>query len=97
MASVTSSLRVVVRVKPGAARPKVGGRYGDDELVVAVSQRPVEGAANEAVRSAVARAFGVAPRDVSVISGATARTKVLIILGDAHALQTRRSDLLGTP
>jgi len=90
-------LRVVVRVKPGASRPRVGGCYADDQLVVAVSQRPVDGAANEAVRSAVARAFGVATRDVSVISGATARTKVLHIDGDADALQVRRGDLLRTP
>jgi uncharacterized protein YggU (UPF0235/DUF167 family) len=96
-AGVTADLRIVIRVKPGAARPKVGGRYGDGELVVAVAQRPVEGAANEAVRSAVAKAFGVAPREISIISGATARTKVLSIHGDAEALRERRDELLGSP
>lgn len=62
----------------------MGGRYGEsgDEqpvLVVAVAQRAVEGAATAAVLSAVAKAFGVRPRDVRLVTGERSRTKVLDI------------------
>ena len=56
----------------------MGGRWGDDEVLgVSVSARAVDGAATEAVRTAVARAFGVRPRDVVLVTGERSRTKVL--------------------
>ena len=76
------SITVAVRVKPGAARPKVGGRhdgpYGP-ALVVAVAVPPVDGRATEAVRRAVADAVGLRPRAVSVRAGATSRDKLLAV------------------
>lgn len=72
-------IRVPVRVKPGASRAQVGGRYGDDQLIVAVNAPPVDGAANEAVLGAVAKALGVRPRQMSIISGHTARSKVIAV------------------
>jgi hypothetical protein len=41
----------------------------------------VDGAANEAVVRSVAAAFGVAPRAVRVVAGASARRKVLEVDG----------------
>ena len=72
-------IKVTVRVRPGASRTRVGGSYGDagEILTVAVSAPPVNGAANEAVVSAVASAFGLRPRHVIVVSGHQGRTKVL--------------------
>jgi uncharacterized protein YggU (UPF0235/DUF167 family) len=74
------SITVAVRVKPGAARPRVGGRhdgpYGP-ALVVAVAAPPVDGRATDAVRRAVADAVGLRPRAVSVRAGATSRDKLL--------------------
>jgi uncharacterized protein YggU (UPF0235/DUF167 family) len=58
----------------------VGGSFGDTgSLVVAVNAPPVDGAANEAVVKAVAAALGLRPRRVTVVSGHTARTKVLAL------------------
>lgn len=68
--------RIEVRVRPGASRTAVGGAYGE-RLVVAVGARAVDGAATRAVLEAVADAFGVRPRHVSLVSGATSRDKVL--------------------
>jgi len=51
-------------------------------LAVAVSARAVDGAATAAVLQAVADAFGVRRRDVTLISGATSRTKVLDVMID---------------
>lgn len=74
-----TEIRVPLRVKPGASRTKVGGRHGEDELIVAVHAPPVEGAANEAVITAVAKSLGIRPRQVRLISGHTARSKVLAV------------------
>ena len=73
-------MRVPLRVRPGASRTAVGGRYGDGDsarLVVAVSARAVDGAATQAVLVAVAKAFGVRPRLVTLLSGATSRDKLV--------------------
>ncbi len=42
-----------------------------------VGARAVDGAATAAVRAAVADAFGVRPRDVTLVAGERSRTKVL--------------------
>jgi uncharacterized protein YggU (UPF0235/DUF167 family) len=76
------SLTVAVRVKPGASRTRVGGRYdgpGGQALVVAVTQRAVEGAATTAVLLAVAEALGVRRSAVRLVRGQTSRDKVLAI------------------
>ncbi|MBK8446394.1 MAG: DUF167 domain-containing protein [Micropruina sp.] len=77
-------MRVQIRVKPGASRTRVGGRYGDDTLVVAVQQPAVDGRATAAALAAVAKAVGVPTRAVVLIRGATHRTK-LIELPDSAA------------
>jgi len=56
--------------------------------VVAVAAPAVDGKANEAVRRAVAEAFGVRARDVTVVSGARSRDKVLEIDGADEARLT---------
>jgi len=74
-------VRRSIRVKPGSSRTFVGGSYalpgGDAALIVSVNAPAVDGRANTAVCAALARALGLKPRDVVVVSGRTARTKVL--------------------
>jgi len=84
------SVRLSVRVRPGSSRTSVGGAH-DGALVVRVTARAVEGAATEAVLVAVAEAFGVRRREVSLVSGATSRTKVLEV---PDGLEARLSELL---
>ncbi|MGH3879384.1 MAG: DUF167 domain-containing protein [Actinophytocola sp.] len=74
-------LRFAVRVKPGARRDAVGGRWANDALVVAVAAPPVEGKANEAVRRALAAAFGVRRQDVTIVTGERGRDKVVEVTG----------------
>ncbi len=92
-----TELRIAVRVRPGASRTRVGGSYGDDcQLVVAVTAQPVDGAATDAVVTAVAHALGVRPARVRLVTGHTSRSKVLAIDIDADegALRDRVRVLL---
>ena len=73
-------MRVRVRVRPGSSRPGVGGEH-DGALVVRVSARAVDGAATASALAAVAVAFGVPKDAVSLMSGATSRTKILDVAG----------------
>jgi uncharacterized protein YggU (UPF0235/DUF167 family) len=76
---------VVVRVRPGAGRTRVGGRYEGPHgpaLIVAVGAPAVDGKATEAVRQALAAALGVKVRDVVLRVGATSRDKVFAVAGD---------------
>jgi uncharacterized protein (TIGR00251 family) len=88
-------VRIAIRVKPGSSRAAVGGRHADSEaLIVAVTARAVDGKATEAALRAVADAFSVPRRDVTLVTGATSRDKVVEVDGDAAALAGRRDALL---
>ena len=87
-------MRLAIRVKPGSARTSVGGRHGDS-LVVAVTARAVDGKATEAALRAVADAFDVRRRDVTLVTGATSRDKVVEVDGAGDELSARRDTLLG--
>jgi uncharacterized protein len=77
-------MRVSIRVRPGSARTMVGGEHGG-ALVVRVTAPAVDGRATEAALAAVAGAFGVRRREVTLISGATSRTKVVEVAGADQA------------
>lgn len=74
------TLRVTIRVRPGAGRTAVGGSH-DGALVVRVAAPAVDGRATEAALAAVAEAFGVHRRAVTLVTGATARTKAVDVEG----------------
>ena len=84
-------MRVTIRVRPGSARAGVGGEHAG-ALVVRVTAPAVDGRATEAALAAVASAFGVRRRAVTLVSGATSRTKVVEV---ADADQARLDQLLG--
>ena len=86
-------MRIAIRVKPGSARTAVGGRRGD-ALVVSVTARAVDGKATEAALRAIAEAFDVRRRDVSLVTGAASRDKVVEIAGEDVRLAGRRDVLL---
>ncbi|HEX2806122.1 MAG TPA: DUF167 domain-containing protein [Kineosporiaceae bacterium] len=91
------AIRVTIRVKPGASRTRVGGDHAG-VLVVAVTQRAVDGKATEAALQALAEALGVRRREVTLVTGAAHRTKVVEIdaaHGDGE-LAGRVQRLIGT-
>lgn len=85
-------MRFAVRVKPGASRDAVGGRWRDEALIVAVRAKAVDGKANAAVCAVLAEAFGVRPSRVTIVAGERARDKVIELdppPDDAQAVLTR--------
>lgn len=72
--------RITVRLTPHAGSNAIHGWDGD-ELRVRVARPPVDGKANQALLKLLARALGVAPSRLAIVSGATARTKVIEIDG----------------
>jgi uncharacterized protein len=71
-------MRLTIRVQPGSRHPGVGGSY-DGALVVRVRERAVDGRATDAALAAVADALAVPRRAVTLVAGATSRTKTLDI------------------
>ena len=88
--------KVTVRVKPGSARARVGGSYGDaGALIVAVTERAVDGRATAAALRAVAAALGVPRSSVTLLTGATSRDKVLLVRDPPVDLAARIDALRG--
>ena len=69
-----------VRVAPRASRNRIVG-VQDGALKVALTAPPVDGAANEALRKMLAKAFGVSKSSVEIVRGDRARTKLLRVQG----------------
>lgn len=87
-------MRVDIRVRPGASRTQVAGSHAD-RLVVAVGARAVDGAATEAALAAVADAFGLRRRQVTLVTGLTSRDKTVELdLPDDAAAALARARLV---
>ena len=87
---VPGGLTVVVRLTPRGGHDAIDGieQRADGQCVLKVRVRaaPSEGAANDALIKLLARAASVPPRDVMLVSGATARIKRLTIAGHGPTL-----------
>jgi uncharacterized protein len=91
---------VAVRVRPGASRTKVGGRYDGrwgPALVVAVHAPAVDGRATEAARQALAEALGVRPARLTLRAGATSRDKLFAVDAPPAGLAQRVRSLRDGP
>ena len=88
----TSSGGVIltVRLTPKGGRDAIDGieTISNNRAVLKIRVRaaPSEGEANAALIKLIAKAVGVPPRDVSLVAGATARIKRLVISGDGPTL-----------
>lgn len=79
-------------VRPGSSRTKVGGWHAGS-LTVAVTAKAVDGAATDAALAAVARALGLARRQVWLVRGARARQKSLGVALPVQELARRLATL----
>jgi uncharacterized protein len=88
--SAPGGVLVEVRLTPRAGRDAVEGviRRADGRVVLKARVRaaPSEGEANAALCRLLADAVGVAPRQATLVAGATAREKRVRIAGDPASL-----------
>jgi uncharacterized protein len=75
------SLRILLRIHPGAGRRAQPQRLADGSYRIDVKSSPVDGKANDELIRLISREFG-APRDsVSILTGASSRLKLLRVDG----------------
>jgi uncharacterized protein (TIGR00251 family) len=84
--------RITVRLTPRGGRNAIDGWDGDT-LRVRVSSAPVDGKANDALLRVLAKALGVAPSRLRLMSGAQSRTKTIEVDGmSARAIRDALAD-----
>jgi uncharacterized protein (TIGR00251 family) len=74
------ALTFAVRVVARASKSALAGEHGG-ALKVRVAAPPVEGAANVELARVLAKAFGVAAREVEIVSGHASKTKRVRVRG----------------
>jgi uncharacterized protein (TIGR00251 family) len=86
-------IRLAVRLTPNGGRDAIDGieadSDGDTYLKARVSAVPEKGKANKALIVLVAKTLGTAKSSVTLVSGDTARKKILRIEGDPEDLIKR--------
>jgi hypothetical protein len=83
-----------VHVRPGAGRSELVGFHGE-AVCVRVAARPVEGAANKELTAVLARALGIRPRALRIVTGEHARDKGIQVDGlDAATVRAKIHALL---
>ncbi|MHA7971373.1 DUF167 domain-containing protein [Rhizobium sp. CAU 1783] len=91
-------LRLAVRLTPNGGRDQIDGiePNGDGEahLKARVSCVPEKGKANQALIVLIAKRLGVPKSSISLVSGDTARQKILRIDGDPEDLARRIDGLV---
>jgi uncharacterized protein YggU (UPF0235/DUF167 family) len=75
-----ATVRLRLRVAPGARRSQVDGRLGD-VWKLRVRSAPERGRANDDVVALLAETLGLPREDVRVVGGRTARDKVVELTG----------------
>jgi uncharacterized protein len=99
-AITAEGLVVTVRLTPKGGRDSVDGiaRLSDGSAVLKarVAAAPTEGEANDALVRLLAGRLRVAPRNVTLVAGATSRIKRLLVKGDAGAIAAALEELGGS-
>jgi uncharacterized protein len=75
-----TSITFTIRVQPRASQSKIVGEI-EGSLKVKVAAPPVDGEANEELIKFLAKYFEVPKREVEIISGETAKNKIIRIHG----------------
>jgi len=92
-------LRFAVRLTPNGGRDAIDGIEADGEgethLKVRVTAMPEKGKANKALILLIAKSLRIPKSSISLVSGETARKKILRIDGDPEDLLKKLEMFLG--
>ena len=80
VSTTATGVRLSIRVQPRASDSRIAGVHGD-ALKVRLTAPPVNGAANAALVELLADTFGIAERGITIVAGASARTKIVELAG----------------
>src|SRR5262249_4591223 len=83
-------VRLSLRVQPGARRSALVARLASGEWKVAVSAPPAEGRANDAVLELVSGLLGVRRSQLTLVRGASSRSKLVEVDGLGAEAAERR-------
>ncbi len=75
--SGSGRIRIRVRIQPGAQRNELLGWNPAGELRIKIAAPPREGEANKELVAFLAKRFGVAKREIEIVSGEKSRTKLV--------------------
>ena len=89
MSAVAGGTLLDVRVMPRAPRSAVAG-VRDGALLVRLAAAPVDGAANDALLTLLARALDVPRRGLAIVAGGRSRRKRIEVAGLAPAVVEAR-------
>jgi uncharacterized protein len=81
---VSGGVTLSVRAQPGAKKTAILGTFGEGDaaqLKIAVQAPPIEGRANEALTTFLAKTFGIPKSSVELVSGELSRSKVFLLRG----------------
>jgi len=96
---VADGVRLAVRLTPKSSADRLLGVIADDAgrsaLKAAVTAAPENGKANAALEKLLAKTLGLPRTTVSVVSGHTARAKLVHLAGDPPDLLARLSKTIG--
>lgn len=87
---MNGGVRLAVRLSPRASRNGIDGivtgAAGRPALHIRLTAPPVEGAANAALIAFLAKMLGMRKANISILSGQTARIKILHLSGDTGTI-----------
>jgi uncharacterized protein (TIGR00251 family) len=90
-----SATTLSIRIQPRASKNKIV-RNEDGSFKVWITAPPVDGAANEALIKFLSSSFDVAKSQVEIVSGLTAKNKIVRIIGidskSADALLNKKEE-----
>ena len=69
-----------IKVEPRSSRSEIVGPYGES-LKVKLTSPPVEGKANKELIEVLAKGFGIAKKNIEIVSGQSSKNKVVRLNG----------------
>jgi uncharacterized protein (TIGR00251 family) len=83
------AISIRIKVVPGSSRDRIVGELGD-ELKIAVSKPPQDGAANSAVVALLSKQLGISKNQIQIVRGHSNPHKELLIAGLSPAALRER-------